>query len=383
MSSHSPPHFPPFSPFHPCSPPPFPPVSPRFPPFPPISPRFPPFLATNVALALATYDPCEHAGDCAHGQGLHASLWLWGLPAAPYSSGRRTHPWLCCAAVVHIALGDVRAVRDVAFVQRWAVGYGAWCLCGAQACVLQEQQTSVAKKQQRPAWHEILCFEGTELEEARIQLIELYSGYEYVIGMALHARQDDALGWGGGGGCSWDAFEGKGPQRGAQQRLGRRLEEVAEAVGGGYCRLLAIRGTVAGHRLGALEGGYPPPSQCIPGQDHALGLGGGCHWDVWAGPPPPVQPPRPRPSHPKRQYPGGGHWHATSVSWHGGGGVRVQGPAERAIRTAVKGADGVPDKGRVTRGMCRRMPRGKGAASPFAVTFPRHESQDSGPEGRL
>jgi hypothetical protein len=46
----------------------------------------------------------------------------------------------------------------------------------------KEQQTSVAKKQQRPAWHEILCFEGTELEEARIQLIELYSGYEYVIG---------------------------------------------------------------------------------------------------------------------------------------------------------------------------------------------------------
>ena len=34
-----------------------------------------------------------------------------------------------------------------------------------------------------------------------------------------------------------DALEGKGPQRGAQQRLGRRLEEVAEAVGGGYCRL--------------------------------------------------------------------------------------------------------------------------------------------------
>ena len=33
-----------------------------------------------------------------------------------------------------------------------------------------------------------------------------------------------------------DASERKGPQRQPQQRLGRRLEEVAEAVGGGYCR---------------------------------------------------------------------------------------------------------------------------------------------------
>ena len=72
-----------------------------------------------------------------------------------------------------------------------------------------------------------------------------------------------------GGGGPVDAVEGKGPQRWPQRRLGRRLEEVAEAVGGGYCRLqmpltlvLGVRGTVAGHRLGALEkGGF----QCIPG----------------------------------------------------------------------------------------------------------------------
>ena len=51
-----------------------------------------------------------------------------------------------------------------------------------------------------------------------------------------------------------------------ERRLGRRLEEVAKAVGGGYCQLqmplrlaLAVRETVAGHRLGALEGGTPPP----------------------------------------------------------------------------------------------------------------------------
>ena len=82
-----------------------------------------------------------------------------------------------------------------------------------------------------------------------------------------------------------DASEAKGPQRRPQRRVDRRLEEVAEAVGGGYCRLqmplklaLAVKGTVAGHRLGALGGGggakQPdgmshrganlPPFQCIP-----------------------------------------------------------------------------------------------------------------------
>ena len=60
----------------------------------------------------------------------------------------------------------------------------------------------------------------------------------------------------------WDALEGKGPQRQPQKRSDRRLEEVAKAVGGGYCRLqmplklaLGVRGAVAGCGLGALEGG--------------------------------------------------------------------------------------------------------------------------------
>ena len=71
-----------------------------------------------------------------------------------------------------------------------------------------------------------------------------------------------------------DASEGKGPQRRPQQRLGRRLWEVAKAVGGGYCRLqmplklaVGVRDTVAGHTLGALEGGSggtSPPFHCIP-----------------------------------------------------------------------------------------------------------------------
>ena len=72
-----------------------------------------------------------------------------------------------------------------------------------------------------------------------------------------------------------DALEGRGPRRRPQRRLGRRSVEVAKAVGGGYCRLqtplklaLGVRGTVAEHRLDALEGGgaYPPPFQCIPGE---------------------------------------------------------------------------------------------------------------------
>ena len=60
-----------------------------------------------------------------------------------------------------------------------------------------------------------------------------------------------------------------GGKRRPQGRLGRRLEGVAEAVGGGCCRLqtpvrlaLGVRGTVAGHRLGALEGGGGYLSEC-------------------------------------------------------------------------------------------------------------------------
>ena len=65
----------------------------------------------------------------------------------------------------------------------------------------------------------------------------------------------------------------KGPQRWPQQRLDRRLEEVAKAVGGRYCRLqmplklaLAVRETVAGHWMGALEGGLggAPPLPMHP-----------------------------------------------------------------------------------------------------------------------
>ena len=70
-----------------------------------------------------------------------------------------------------------------------------------------------------------------------------------------------------------DTLEGKAPRRRPQRRLGRQLEEVAKAVGGGYCQLqmplslaLGVRGTVAGHRLGALEkgGGGTSPLRMHP-----------------------------------------------------------------------------------------------------------------------
>ena len=74
-----------------------------------------------------------------------------------------------------------------------------------------------------------------------------------------------AAGGGGGAQGGRGAFEGKGPQR----RSDRPLEEVAKAVGGDYYRLqmplrlsLGVRETVAGRRLGALDGGSP--FQCTP-----------------------------------------------------------------------------------------------------------------------
>ena len=77
----------------------------------------------------------------------------------------------------------------------------------------------------------------------------------------------------GGGGClgPWPGMHSKGRdlRAGPQQRLDGRLEEVAKAVGGGYCRLqmplslaLAVRGTVAGRPGGG--GGYPPPLATHP-----------------------------------------------------------------------------------------------------------------------
>ena len=81
-----------------------------------------------------------------------------------------------------------------------------------------------------------------------------------------------------------DVLKGEGPQRRPQKRLDRRLEEVAKAVGGGYCRLqmplklaLGVGETVAGHRLGGLEGG------------------GGGFQCISAPPPPAPHAPRPRP----------------------------------------------------------------------------------------
>ena len=86
-------------------------------------------------------------------------------------------------------------------------------------------------------------------------------------------------------GASTDALEGKGPQRLPQGQLDRRLEGVAKAVGGGYCQLqmplklaLGVRETVAGHRLGALEGAVTaPPSHASLGGG-GYGVDPPSHW---------------------------------------------------------------------------------------------------------
>ena len=70
-------------------------------------------------------------------------------------------------------------------------------------------------------------------------------------------------GWGGSrlqrqgvsglGGPGRDALEGQGSQRRLQKRSDRRLEEVAKAVGGGYCRLqmpLKLALAIGGQWLG-------------------------------------------------------------------------------------------------------------------------------------
>ena len=51
--------------------------------------------------------------------------------------------------------------------------------------------------------------------------------------LAVPGRGFERASRGGGGGR--EALDGKGPQRRPQKRLVRRLEEVAQAVGGGYC----------------------------------------------------------------------------------------------------------------------------------------------------
>ena len=74
-------------------------------------------------------------------------------------------------------------------------------------------------------------------------------------------------------------IRGKGPQRQPHRRLDRRLEEVAKAAGGGYCRLqmrlkpaLAVRRAVAGRRLGAAPATLRRPPRFADGLTRAL------HW---------------------------------------------------------------------------------------------------------
>ena len=78
-----------------------------------------------------------------------------------------------------------------------------------------------------------------------------------------HARQREGEDAGRGRGAS----EGKGHWRRPQRQLGRRLEEVAKAVGG---RLLSVTNAIeAGTWRQGDSGwgvGWAPPFQCSPGE---------------------------------------------------------------------------------------------------------------------
>ena len=98
---------------------------------------------------------------------------------------------------------------------------------------------------------------------------------------------------GGGGGGRRGALEGKGSRRRPQKRLGRRLEEVGKAVGGGYCRLqMPLKPALARQGRGGGGGGTLPPSNAS--------LGGG------------VKRPRQQPAHP--QY--ANYWAPLTRKWH-------------------------------------------------------------------
>ena len=112
-----------------------------------------------------------------------------------------------------------------------------------------------------------------------------------------------------------DALEGIGPQGRPQKWLAGRLQEGTKAVGGGYCRLqtplkvaLGVRGTVAGHRLGALEEARGPERSGCADEDSGRGGGGGIPMHLWwqvrmatsvTAPPPQ---PLPRPPGPLRPH---------------------------------------------------------------------------------
>ena len=111
--------------------------------------------------------------------------------------------------------------------------------------------------------------------EAPARWLQVYPSHVMLTQIPFCLGRSGLSGAEGRGAPARDALEGKGLPRRPQRRLGRRLEEVAKAVAGGYCRLqmplrLALGATEAvfGPRLGALEGGRGgnfSPFQCIPG----------------------------------------------------------------------------------------------------------------------
>ena len=144
------------------------------------------------------------------------------------------------------------------------VACGARAALGPAALVHEDAEPTPALPQQRaqPPARDLLL-------ARRHHDVEAGEGYE--AGRVLEGARGGAADWKRPG-LPVGTAGGKEPPRQPQKRLYRRSEEVAKSVGGGYCWLqmplslaLAVRGTVAGRWLGALEEGAPPPLPCIPG----------------------------------------------------------------------------------------------------------------------
>ena len=185
-----------------------------------------------------------------------------------------------------------------------------------------------------------------------------------------------------------DALEGNAPQRRPQRRLGRRLEEVAKAVGSGYCRLQMplTLGILQGRGGGGGAGWYLTRFRCVPAPAPASRTRS--TWQV-------VRVEERASTTPRcaTDKSDGGHWHTRNVTE--GPGASSVGYAAKAMHFMRRGVGGggwnrapVPDRrvvgeGHVWKCQANRGPKAgmhwKGGRSPPCVTFRRVVAPLRGP----
>ena len=171
---------------------------------------------------------------------------------------------VCCAPPV----GALTARRRGRVIRFWVISTAFWVKEGGQTGAMARHNPQNGQK---------CCNHHSPFKST------VHNGYRFpcsaIVTQTVHRRARRRISTPTGR----SALEGKGPQRRPQ----RRLEEVAKAVGGGYCRLqlplklaLGFRETAAGHKLGALEGGggVPPP---LPMHPCLQGIGPSSLADPW------------------------------------------------------------------------------------------------------